>query len=85
MIVIANGERIACDKAVKDGDDILLLDASGKTVAEFIGVHDPTDYAIEGGEWSASAPTEQERRDAQIYYTAMMTDTLLPEEDEDDV
>lgn len=27
----------------------------------------------------APAPTEDERRDAQIFYTAMMTDTLLEE------
>ena len=30
-------------------------------------------------------PTREDRIEAQVTFTAMMTDTLLPEEDEDDV
>jgi len=33
----------------------------------------------------AAMPTREDRIEAQVTFTAMMTDTLLPEEDEDDV
>lgn len=33
----------------------------------------------------ASMPTREDRIEAQVTYTAMLTDTMLPEEDEDDV
>ena len=33
----------------------------------------------------ANIPTQLDRVEAQVTFTAMMTDTLLPEEDEDDV
>lgn len=79
MRVIANGAAYECAAAVRTGDSIFLLDENGQEFASFCGIKDLSAYEIEGGEWTEPAPTENEKRDAQIFYTAMMTDTLLEE------
>lgn len=83
MKAIICGQEFPCDKAVR-GDGYVRLYDGDACVASFDGVSDFTGFSIEGGEWSSPEPTQLDRTEAQAMYTAMMTDTLI-EEDEDDV
>lgn len=83
MKVIINGEVFHCSRAIKGSDFIVLTLTDGSTV-ELRGIRDMSGITIEGGEWEAPAPTRLDKVESQSTYTAMMTDTLI-EEDEDDV
>ena len=49
MELMAYGEKIECNKAVKGPDYIILDDGMG---ASFYGIRDFSGYSLEGGEWS---------------------------------
>ena len=54
--------------------------------AEKIGVFPVYDGCAIGEAYDPPVPpTPEDRREAQLIYTAMITDTMLPEEDDDDV
>lgn len=83
MKAIINGTTIECRSAKKEADRITLYlgrydEFGNEETSVFIGF-DPDEVVLDGGEWEESTPTEDEKRDAQIFYTAMMTDTLLEE------
>lgn len=50
---------------------------------EILRWHWYTPEEIEEQERKKNAPTQLDRVEAQVTYTAMMTDTLLPEEEDD--
>lgn len=81
MKAIINGSTIECRAARKEDNRITLFlgkynEFGDEETSVFVGF-DPNDVVLDGGEWEESTPTEDEKRDAQIFYTAMMTDTLL--------
>ena len=81
MKAIINGSTIECRAARKEDNRITLYlgkynEFEDEETSVFVGF-DPNDVVLDGGEWEESTPTEDEKRDAQIFYTAMMTDTLL--------
>ena len=81
MKVIIGGTTVICRAAKKEDTQITLFlgrydEFGNEETSVFVGF-DPTDAVLDGGEWEESTPTEDEKRDAQIFYTAMMTDTLL--------
>ena len=82
MKVIFANETYDCTKAVRTETKATLYLEDGGTM-DFIGVSDWGAFALDGGEWSAPAPTREDRIEAQATFTAMMTDTLLPVEDDD--
>lgn len=61
--------------AMHEGNGIPLYKYDGGAVAERSAAEIAEDIAA----LPAPAPSEDEKRDAQIFYTAMMTDTLLEE------
>ena len=79
--VRAYNEEFECYKAVKGEDFIYLYDNNNNVFASFCGISDFSGYSIEGGTWSSPEITQEEKLEAQITYTAMITDTLLPEGD----
>lgn len=79
MRLIVKGLEYPCTAAVKTGDEIHIVDTDGNE-AVFSGITNMDDYVLEGGEWSETAPTHIDRIEAQVAYTAMMTETLLESE-----
>ena len=75
--VIAYNEPIECIKAVKGSNWIELYDEDGRIFKTFGGILDFSGYSIEGGDWSKPEPTREDQIEAQVTYTAMMTDTLI--------
>ena len=81
MKVTVGGTTIECRAARKDGNQITLYlgcndEFGNEEVSVFVGFN-PDNVVLEGGEWEETEPTADDKRDAQIFYTAMMTDTLL--------
>ena len=67
-----NGEE---NPALHEENGVPLYRYKGGVIVE----RTAEDIAADISAIPAPAPTEDERRDAQIFYTAMMTDTLLEE------
>lgn len=78
MKVVIYGEEYNCTKAIK-GNNFVKLYNNGNKIAEFNGISDFSGYTIEDGEWSKEEPSQLDRIEAQLTYTAMMSDTLLEE------
>lgn len=72
-------EIFECEKAVKGSDFVHLLDKNDNVIASFKGVSDFSLFSIEEGEWTSAEaqPTQLDIIEAQVMYTAMMTDTLI--------
>lgn len=72
-------EIIECAAVIKRADSIILLDASGAVIREDSGITNFSGYEMVEGEWTdeSSVPTRLDAMEAQMTYTAMMTDTLL--------
>lgn len=60
MILSMGDMEIDCTKAVKGVDYIRIYDGNAE-VASFKGITDFSGYALLGGDWSAPAPTPEER------------------------
>lgn len=78
MIVTIRGESYECRTATKEGNKVTLYlgrnDEHGNEMTSVF--YDFPDEDIVGVE-DVSEPTREDRLEAQITYTAMMTDTLL--------
>ena len=77
MIVTVYGDPYECAKAIRGKDFVDLYNEDGELVAGFSGISDFSGYTIEGGDWSKPEPTREDQIEAQVTYTAMMTDTLI--------
>lgn len=89
MIVRFANQEFHCTRAEKSGMKAKLYltpaeEALNGEVVEFFNISDFSVFALEGGEWESPTPTRLDKVESQSTYTAMMTDTLI-EEGEDDV
>ena len=83
MKAIINGSTIECRAARKEDNRITLYlgrynEFGDEETSVFVGF-DPNDVVLEDGEWEdvKTEPTQLDQIEAQVVYTAMMTDTLL--------
>lgn len=74
------GQEIPCQRAEKGTDFVRACDENGVCIFEATNVKSFEGYALEGGSWSETPPTQIDRIEAQVAYTAMMTETLLESE-----
>lgn len=78
MIVKTYGGAHKCSSAEQRRDGVYLLDADGHII---VIIADPSAVlSVEGGEimvGSDTTPSQMDRIEAQVAYTAMMTGTLL--------
>ena len=79
MKVIAYGGEYECAYAEKTMDAIRMYDEQGNEIGTFGGISDFSAYTVQDGELLdiSNAPTQLDQIEAQVTYTAMMTDTLL--------
>ena len=79
MIIKIYGEEIKCGAVIKRTDKIIVLDENGSVIREDSGITNFDGYAMVEGEWTdeSNTPTQLDQIEAQVVYTAMMTDTLL--------
>lgn len=73
------GETLECAEVIKTSDRITLLDENGAVIREDSGITNFSGYEMVEGQWTdeSSVPTQLDAMEAQLTYTAMMTDTLL--------
>lgn len=80
MIVYTDKDIYECAAAVQYADGVHLLEENGEI---FLVIAQPDRIKkVEGGEIVVAEqpePTQADRIEAQVTYTAMMTDTLLEE------
>ncbi len=78
MIVYTEKDVFECASAVQHADGVHLLEDNGDI---FLVIAQPERIQrVEGGEIVVEytpSPTQADRIEAQVTYTAMMTDTLL--------
>lgn len=81
MIIKIYEEQIECAEVVKTEDKILLFDENGGIIREDSGIANFDGYVMVEGEWTdkSNTPSQLDQIEAQVTYTAMMTDTLLEE------
>ena len=81
MIIEIYGERIECSSVIKKADKITVLDENGGIIREDSGITTFDGYVMVEGEWTdkSNTPSQLDQIEAQVTYTAMMTDTLLEE------
>lgn len=81
MIIKIYGEEIECGAVIKTDSKITVLDENGSVIREDSGITNFDGYAMVEGEWTdeSTEPTQLDQIEAQVAYTAMMTDTLLEE------
>lgn len=83
MVTLHWGNTVfTADKAVKDASTVTLYDERNEETQKIINIYGAEWNKITlDGEWTdASAiPSKMEMIEAQMMYTAMMTDTLLEE------
>lgn len=83
MIVKIDGFKYVCDSAKRTPSAVVLtrLDPEGKEyTSSFSGCNIVETAEVIEGAWEYDAfaePTQADRIEAQVTYTAMMTDTLL--------
>ncbi|MBE6070214.1 MAG: hypothetical protein E7211_21360 [Clostridium lundense] len=71
--------------AIVDNGIVVNIIVADESFAEAIGALPVYDGCMIGEAYDPPVPpTPTDKLEAQVFYTAMMTDTLLPEEDEDD-
>ena len=78
MKVYMNPEVYECARAEQHKDGVHLLNENGSIIVIIASAGDID--AVEGGQIivvDSPAPTQADRIEAQVAYTAMMTDTLL--------
>lgn len=80
MVMTVYGQEIACARAEKGTDCVRAYDENGVCVFEAAKVKSFEGYALEGGSWLEEPPTQIDRIEAQVAYTALMTDTLMESE-----
>ena len=81
MIIKIYEEQIECAEVIKKDDKIIVIDENGSVLREDSGITNFGGYVMVEGEWTdkSNAPTQLDQIEAQVTYTAMMTDTLLEE------
>lgn len=80
MIITTGANIYKCATAEKHADGVHLLDEHGELIVILASPEDIR--SVEGGEIvtvEMPKPTQADRIEAQVTYTAMITDTLLPE------
>lgn len=80
MVMTVYGQGISCVRAEKGTDFIRAYDENGVCIFEATNVKNFDGYTLEGGSWSETPPTQIDRIEAQVAYTALMTDTLMESE-----
>lgn len=80
MVMMVYGQDIPCARAEKSTDFVRAYDENGECIFEAANVKSFEGYTLDGGEWSEAVPTQIDRIDAQVAYTALMTDTLMESE-----
>ena len=83
MIARIDGTNVECRAAKKEADRITLFlgkydEFKNEITSVFVGF-DPDKVVLNGGDWEEddTPPSQLDQIEAQVTYTAMMTDTLL--------
>lgn len=80
MVMTVYGQEIVCARAEKGTDCVRAYDENGVCVFEAAKVRSFEGYVLSGGSWSEAPPTQLDCIEAQVTYTALMTDTLMESE-----
>ncbi len=77
MVMMVYGQELSCQRAEKGADFVRAYDENDVCIFAAANVKSFEGYTLDGGEWSEAVPTQIDRIEAQVAYTAMMTDTMM--------